>query len=162
METSSDDRHPCLSQIWSRYEVIHSKMSCPTSVTSDAFEWEHSNNKNSREQVIDFNLCNFFPHWGWMKNLIFSPPLSKRLHAVLENELFISVFSSELGVCVIIVAGYRTLITHWGQAKFCLQHREWWRGANSGRARVVTWLWLDQQWLLTLDSGWLTSYSHPA
>lgn len=60
METSSDDRHPCLSQIWSRYEVIHSKMSCPTSVTSDAFEWEHSNNKNSREQVIDFNLCNFF------------------------------------------------------------------------------------------------------
>lgn len=37
-------------------------------------------------------------------------PKKKFSHSVLENELFISAFSSEQRVCVIITAGYRTSI----------------------------------------------------
>lgn len=101
MVTSSDDYLTCLSQIWSRYEAFHSKMSRLSKVTllnestfvikvSRWFKWS----------------CLFFrdAEWG-----IWSLSASQKCsYSVLENELFISVFSSELRVCVIIRAGCRS------------------------------------------------------
>lgn len=90
MVTSSDDYLMCLSQIWSRYEVFHSKMSRPTFGKSVTFEWKPIYYKLSRWFKWS---CLFFTDAEW--GIWFLSASQKCSRIVLENELFISVFSSE-------------------------------------------------------------------
>lgn len=113
METSSDDYLLCWSQIWSvSFQNEPSNIWHLAKVTL-----LHESTFVVKASRWFISTCVFFTEAeGGIWSLSAS---SKCFHTVLENELFISVFSSELGVCVTIVAGYRTSIPLWGKTKIC-------------------------------------------
>ncbi len=99
MVTSSDDYHLCLSQIWSRYEAFHSKMSCPTFGKSDTSEWKHIYDKGSK--VIYFILC--ISDRYWKKNLI----------SFCLSKMFPQCFGKwTLHICIQLWT--ESLCDHWG------------------------------------------------
>lgn len=90
-----------------------------------------------------FSSCVFFTD---AQRGIWSLPASqKRSHGILDDELFISVFSSEPRVCVIIRAGYRTSIHECRpQRVLSIENTtEVWTG-------VTTWTRVRAWWLYTL------------
>lgn len=77
-------------------------------------------------KVIYFNLCVFFTEADAIR--FFSCFQNMFPQCFGKNELFISVFRSEPGICVIIMAGYRTSITLWEWTKICPYIENRWRG----------------------------------